>query len=163
MTVPLDAQCHIEPSPDLRSIDDGRILIGGAPLRILRLRTGGAELIRGWFAGQPIDDQPAHHDLARRLERNGMATIRWPEPAVGSPRPRTAVIIPSHNDQDELHRTLATGITAWADETIVVDDGSTPPLGPLGPQVTVLRQDRPGGPGSARQRGLEATSADVVL
>lgn len=163
MTVPLDAECRLEPNPGLRSVDGGRILIGGAPLRILRLRTGGAELVRGWFAGGPIDDRPAHHDLARRLERNGMATIRWPAPGPEAPEPWTAVIIPSHDDHDALDRTIASGPHRWADQVIVVDDGSERPIVAPSDQVTLLRQDRAGGPGAARQRGLEATEAEVVL
>lgn len=166
MTVPLDAECRIEPNPGLRSIDGGRILIGGAPFRILRLRAGGAELIRSWFAGGPIDDRPAHHDLARRLERNGMATIRWPAPKPEGAQEagvRSAVIIPSHDDQDELDRTMACAVDRWADEVIVVDDGSERPITAPSPRVTLRRHDRPVGPGMARQRGLDATEADVVV
>lgn len=162
MTVPLAAGCHLEPTPDLRTIDGGRILIGGAPLRIVRLRDGGADLVRHWFAGGPIADLPAHHQLARRLEQNGMAHLRWP----GQDRPAgrgPTVIIPTHDDRAELDRTLAAGIAAWADEVLVVDDGSVPAVDQLGPEVTVLRRPEAGGPGVARQDGLEAAEGDLVL
>ncbi len=162
MTVPLAVGCRLEPAPDLRTIDGGRILIGGAPLRILRLSDGGAGLVRRWFGGEPVAERPAHHDLARRLEHNGMANLRWPALAP-SARDRPTVIIPTHDDQADLGRTLAAGVTDWAGEVLVIDDGSSRPVQLPGPEVTVVRRDRAGGPGVARQHGLEASTGELVV
>jgi len=162
VTVPLAVGCRLEPAPDLRTIDGGRILIGGAPLRILRLSDGGADLVRRWFGGEPVAERAAHHDLARRLEHNGMAYLRWPSPDPGG-RAGPTVIIPTHDDQEELASTLAAGVAEWAGQVLVVDDGSTGPLQRLGPEVTVLRRDRAGGPGVARQHGLEASTGELVV
>ncbi len=180
MTVPLAVGCRLEPTPDLRTVDGGRILIGGAPLRILRLSDGGADLVRRWFGGEPVADRKAHHELARRLEHNGMANLRWPSPQPArdqAPDPDLGqglqpvrarldgptVIIPTHDDQEELERTLAAGVTKWAGEVLIVDDGSAQPVETPGHGITVLRRDRAGGPGVARQHGLEACSGDLII
>ncbi len=182
----LDASCLVEPTPDLRTVDGGRVLIGGAPLRLLRLADDGAAVVRRWFAGQPVGDSPAHRRLARRLEEGGLAHIRWPaagaETAGSGPGRRPApattvsVIVPTHDDHDELartlaslsdHRTATTAATAATAATsidvVVVDDGSSAPPEP-GPGVRLLlRRRRAGGPAAARQTGLDAIDTDLVV
>ncbi|MEM9561413.1 MAG: mycofactocin biosynthesis glycosyltransferase MftF [Actinomycetota bacterium] len=163
--------CVVEPSPDLRTVDGGRVLIGGAPLRLLRLADDGAAVVRRWFAGQPVGHSVANRRLARRLEEGGLAHIRWPtepvavdgsEPPGGrGTTPTVSIVVPTHDDGDELARTLASLPTATTD-VVVVDDGSvTPPR--TGPEVRLVQRRDSGGPGAARQTGLDATDSDLVV
>ncbi len=165
MTAPLAAGCRLEPTADLRTIDEGRILLGGSPLRVLRLSPTGAALARGWFAGEAVADRPSHHELARRLEASGMAHLRWPERDDGPVGVGPTVIIPTHDDADELARTLAGEPGRWAAEVLVVDDGSAVPVTaePDGATTRVIRRPIAGGPGAARQTGLDATRTELVI
>ncbi|MGH1488215.1 MAG: mycofactocin biosynthesis glycosyltransferase MftF [Acidimicrobiales bacterium] len=176
---PLPTDCTIEPASDLRSLAQGRILIGGAPLTITRLSDAGGALVSGWFAGAPISDNPKHQALARRLLRAGMAHTT---PSHHSVDPgRLSVIIPVKDDQAGLDATLEAllghevhaGAEAEADlalsSLVVVDDGSAPlaQIADHGPGVSVLRHERALGPGQARQAGLrliksEPTGSDLV-
>lgn len=164
MSPPLAPGTTLVPAGDLRTMDRGRILLGGAPLRVLRLSAGGADLVRGWFGGQAIADRPAHHDLARRLEDGGLAHLRWP--GNGSTGPATgdlSVVIPTCDDQVELERTLASAPGGWPGPVVVVDDGSREPVR-VDPQVAeVVRHDDRRGPGSARQTGVGRVTTDLVL
>lgn len=187
MTTPLAPGCRLEPSPDLRTLDGYRILIGGAPLRILRLSGHGAALVRRWFAGEPVADRPAHHRLARRLEAGGLAHVRWPASAdatiptgpvdpSATVNPSATVVIPVRDDAAGLARTLAglerSGSEGPALPVTVVDDGSANPIGGrgigrarahFGPGVEVIRRSRPGGPGVARQAGLDRIGTGIVV
>lgn len=76
-----------------------------------------------------------------------------------------AVIIPAYNAAPFLQRALRSlqEQTNPPVETIVIDDGSTDGTREIAERMGVdcIRQER-GGPGAARNRGLEATSAPLV-
>jgi mycofactocin system glycosyltransferase len=157
---------RITPADDLRQRGAGRILIGGTPLRIVRLSEGGARIVRHWFGGAAIGLGKNEQLLARRLLANGMAHPTFehapsPDPNDNgdSPDDEFTVVIPVKDDQAGLSRTLA-GLDAV--RVLVVDDGSAIPMSvPPGAnsetgrqRVQVLRRDRSGGPGAARNTGL---------
>lgn len=78
--------------------------------------------------------------------------------------PLVSVIIPAKNRPDFLARLLASvrrqrGVRL---EMVVVDDGSDPPLGNLGRDVTILRHDVSRGACASRNDGLRATRGEVV-
>lgn len=162
--------CRLDPAPDLRVLDGGRVMIGGAPLRILRLSPAGAELATKWFAGQPIEEQAAHRRLARRLEEAGLAHLRWPR-TDETRWLQVTVVVPTHDDPEELMRTLDS--LRWAPRVIVVDDGSTTPVAvdePAAPvdldrerQVDVVRRPTAGGPAAARNQGLDRVETPLAL
>lgn len=88
------------------------------------------------------------------------------------PMPRIAVIVPCFNDAATLEETLDSLDGAEELEIAVADDGSTGEstialLDRLErearPGLTVLRGDENRGPGSARMRGLAATTSDFVF
>lgn len=72
-------------------------------------------------------------------------------------RPLFSVVIPTHNRPDELVEAVDSVLaqTVQDIEIIVVDDGSTVPVGSFDdPRVRVVRRDRPGGPAVARNEGV---------
>lgn len=153
----IEAGSSIELDPAVRRIDGGRVLIGGAPLRIMRLTEAGARWLDRAIAGQPLPESAAVRQLAQRLVDGGLAHAT---PAVGSgPSVNdVSVVIPVHDDAAGLARTLASVGTVG--EVIVVDDGSAEPVRADG--ATVLRSESAEGPGAARQRGWRAASRPVV-
>lgn len=81
--------------------------------------------------------------------------------------PRLAVVIPAYNSAGVLPETLRhiTHQLASEDELIVVDDGSTDNTRPVAEEhrarVVVLEENS--GPATARTRGAEAASAEVLV
>jgi mycofactocin glycosyltransferase len=148
--------------PRVRPLEGGRVLIGGSPLRLLRLSDGGARAVRRLATGATISATGPDARLARHLVDAGMA---HPRPA---PRHRggreVAVVVPVRDRPAALGRALA-GVGPVA-ELVVVDDGSTDPgavasvAAPIGARL--LRHPRPRGPAAARNRGLAATRAPLV-
>jgi glycosyltransferase involved in cell wall biosynthesis len=88
----------------------------------------------------------------------------------GAPPFRVAVIVPckeSHADLADCLRALAPQLRAPDRLGVIVDDGSAAPLAThlataavlADPRFVVLRRDRAGGPGSARNTGLDWAAA----
>ncbi len=64
---PLPVGGRLQADGSLRRHDEGRLLVGGAPLRVVRLSTAGARRLDAWLAGEPPGDALADRALARRL------------------------------------------------------------------------------------------------
>jgi len=137
------------------------VLVGGSPVRVLRLTASGARHVAGWWTGTPVPDNPRARALARRLLDTGIA----------HPVPRdpwflrdVTVIVPVRDRQAELARCLA-GLTRLP-RVIVVDDGSDDPAAvarvAAGTGARVLRRPVNGGPGAARNTGLAAAETTLV-
>ncbi len=172
---PLPTGSTLEPTPDLRLLSKGRILIGGAPFTITRLSGAGASLVTGWFAGHPVSHNPKHQVLARRLIRSGMAQPRYPDDADDDhdDLAQLTVIIPVKDDQSGLEATLRSLVDPDGQHRfaaiVVIDDGSQPPLRVSSfddcadhSPVISLRNERAAGPGQARQRGLDLARSELV-
>jgi mycofactocin glycosyltransferase len=148
--------------PRVRRLEGGRVLIGGSPLRLLRLSDAGARSVHRLAGGAAVPAAGPEAPLARRLLDAGMA---HPRPA---PRRRTgegvAVVLPVRDRPAELARALA-GIDPVAD-LVVIDDGSVDAAAVAAiaarSGARVLRHPRPRGPAAARNRGLAATRTPVV-
>ncbi|MCB0994472.1 MAG: glycosyltransferase, partial [Acidimicrobiales bacterium] len=166
----------------LRRSRDRRTLVGGSPLRIVRLTEGGARLVERLLgdAAVPDGDRPA--TLVRRLLDAGIV-----HPCVVAPaRRRTcAAVIPVRDDPAGLARSLdVVCATPGIDAVVVVDDGSTDavavdstvaaavvptisaavvPTGADRPTVSVLRHVMAAGPGIARDTGWRSVEADIVV
>jgi len=130
------------------------VLVGGYPVRVLRLTAAGARQVAGWFVGAPVPDSTAARTLARRLLDAGIAHPDWSAgPVAGTPgTPGTSgaraagagaagtatacapgvhdvtVVIPVRDRHAELARCLA-GLVCppCAPSVIVVDDASADP------------------------------------
>ena len=60
-----------------RLVAGGTVLVGGSPVRVLRLTPAGARAVAGWFSGVPVADSAAARTLARRLLDAGIAHPDW--------------------------------------------------------------------------------------
>jgi mycofactocin system glycosyltransferase len=171
--------CTLDPST--RLLDGGRIVVGGSPLRILRLTDRGARLVCDLTVPEPATGPlPAtERALLRRLLDAG---ILHPHPRPLSPaaRPEVTVVVPTYDDAAALERTLGalTCGTTPIREVLVVDDGSNDPwpvaraasgasAGALAPAdtpkaVRLIRRSVNGGPAAARNTGLAEARTDLV-
>lgn len=146
--------------PGLRRVGAGRVLIGGSPLRIIRLSETGAAVVDAWLGGRALADVNSARRLARRLLDAGML---HPVVAAADPPPPVTVVVPCHADAEKLERLLPT----VGAPTVVVDDAS-----PDGTVIAaaarrhgaaLIRRARNGGPGAARMGGLAEVDTDVVV
>lgn len=150
----------------VRRLDGGTVLVGGSPLRVLRLSAAGAAALDRLVAGEPVGDEPAVGALGRRLVDAGLA--HPVPPARPGAAPAVSVVVPVRDDPGGLRRLLA-GLrgTPGIEAVVVVDDGSGPGTRPdVGtggtPPVHLVRHDRPRGPAAARDAGAVATATPLV-
>jgi mycofactocin system glycosyltransferase len=147
---PKDWRITLDPS--VRRIDGGSVLVGGSPLRIMRLTDAGARLIDKLAEGTPLPQSSNAQRLLRRLLDAGMA---HPRPGRTALRRGDVTLVIALRDQT-LARKEADGCTM-----VVVDDGSEePPVVHAG--TTVLRHDRAQGPAAARNTGWRAATTDLI-
>jgi mycofactocin glycosyltransferase len=180
LTRTLPATLRLVLDPGTRRTDEGRVLIGGSPLRIVRLTAAGAFAVDGLIAGDEVGQAPTRQRLARRLLDAGMA---HPRPAA-APSLRVAIVIPARDRPAGLAATLAAlrprpwtvdvergAVTSGAPvdggspPVIVVDDGSQGPgtaAEAHAGHAHVERHDRPRGPAAARNTGWQLSDADAI-
>lgn len=165
MAAPVPAGFGLEADPRLERLDDGRLLVGGSPLRIVRLTDPGARLLDGWFAGEPLSQTPSERALARRLLDAAMVHPR-PAPGGSVALDDATMVIPVRDDAAGLADLLAALEGSVA--TVVVDDASrdgdaiAATARRFGARLVVRSVN--GGPGEARNSGLaEAATAVVVF
>jgi mycofactocin glycosyltransferase len=163
----------LRPDPGSRLLAGGTVLVGGHPVRVLRLTASGARYVEGLWSGTRVPDNPRARSLARRLLDTGIA-----HPA-GYPNqgPQdVTVVIPVRDRQAELARCLvglgeASGPaprsgSAGTPRVIVVDDASRDPAAiariAKDAGAHVLQRPVNGGPGAARNTGLAAAGTPLV-
>ncbi|WP_406358298.1 mycofactocin biosynthesis glycosyltransferase MftF [Streptomyces sp. NBC_00658] len=162
---PLPSGFRLRADPGLAVLQDGRVLLGGAPYRLIRLSERAAPLVDGWLSGKPVGGRRAPGLLARRLVDAGMLHP-VPDPVVG-PVPEVTVVIPVRDRPVQLARCLA-GLAAQdgCTRVLVVDDGSLEPAAvarvasAAGAELIRHRTNR--GPAAARNTGLERASTELV-
>jgi len=166
------------PDPGTQLVAGGTVLVGGSPVRVLRLTPAGARQVTSWFAGTPVPEGAGARVLARRVLDAGIAHPQFaasvsatPGPAASGPAasglPTVAdvtVVIPVRDRHAELDRCLA-GLGDLP-HVIVVDDASADPgaikriAAPHG--ADVIHRPVNGGPGAARNTGLAAARTGFV-
>jgi mycofactocin glycosyltransferase len=180
VAAPAPAGLRLTPDRGTRFVAGGLVLVGGSPVRVLRLTPAGARQVRGWFSGTPLPAREASLVLARRLLDAGLAHPDFkPRPSsrtvpadssavnVSLDRPAVTVVIPVRDRHAELARCLA-GLRAGGSHpfVIVVDDASADPGAIAAIAAThgarVIRRPVNGGPGAARNTGLAAASTELV-
>ncbi|MEM9608541.1 MAG: mycofactocin biosynthesis glycosyltransferase MftF [Actinomycetota bacterium] len=156
------AQLELTLDAETRRSADGRLLIGGSPFRIVRLSATGGRLLDRWLAGEPVPETGPAAGLARRLVRAGVAHPLWStaEHAVDD----VTIVIPVRDDPDGLAETLTS--LGEPGPVVVVDDGSDDADAVRSAAdrtgATVLRRDRSGGPGVAREHGRTIVETPFV-
>ncbi|MDN5716176.1 MAG: mycofactocin biosynthesis glycosyltransferase MftF, partial [Janibacter sp.] len=143
----------------VRRYDDGRVLVGGSPGRLMRLSARALAMLDG----DELDVGAGTAVLAERLLDSGLM-----DPAPASLPPisldEMSVVVPVRDRSRQLDRLLAalpTGV-----HVLVVDDASERPdlvtatAERHGAEVLTLPTN--GGPAGARNRGFEATRTPFV-
>ncbi|HEU5081819.1 MAG TPA: mycofactocin biosynthesis glycosyltransferase MftF [Acidimicrobiales bacterium] len=148
--------------PSTRRSADGRSLLGGSPLRLLRFSEAGARAVDRVLQGGEIPASGPDAVVARRLLDAGIA---HPRPT-GAPDVHLCVVVPVRDHTAELADLLDhLGDLPAGAAVVVVDDGSTDPAAVravAGGRATVLRHEQALGPGPARDAGWRAVDGDVV-
>ena len=159
---PVPPGLRLRPDPGLRSLDGGRVLLGGSPYRLLRLGPAGARQVAAWWDGDPVPGSPGARALARRLLAAGLA---HPDPG-GLPAPGpgdVTVVIPVRDRPAALARCL---VGCAGLRVIVVDDGSAAGAAVAAVAASAgaryLRRPVSGGPGAARNTGLAEARTEFV-
>jgi mycofactocin glycosyltransferase len=134
----------------------GRALIGGSPLRLLRLTDAGAAVVEQLAAGEPLPADPGAQRLARRLLDAGLAHPR--PPAAPFDVQDVTVVVPVRDRPDGLRRLLAA--LGPVNRVVVVDDGSLEPV--RATDTEVVRRPLADGPAAARNTGLGVVRTPVV-
>jgi mycofactocin glycosyltransferase len=158
VTEQLPPDWQVQADAGLRIVDNAKLLIGGAPLRVMRVSGAGANTVKGWFAGEPVGESTKAGALARRLLDAGMVHPEfrhWGQTPLSDLR--VTVVIPVKDEAAGLERLLA----ALPDvPVVVVDDGSATPV--VAANAAVIRREQAGGPGRARMAGLASVETDLV-
>lgn len=167
---PLPATFGVQPQPG--TVRDGNALEGGTPRLRVQLPEPAAIVVDALFAGSTVAaaaeraacSRADAGAIARRLVTTAIA-YPVPDPArAGGPRiTELAAVIPAHDAATTIGAAIA-GLTGVG-EVIVVDDGSRDDTAAVAAAAgaRVIRNDRPTGPAAARNRGIAATTADVVV
>lgn len=138
----------------------GALLVGGRPLRVLRLDRSGAAVLLRWRTGGTVRSAP-ELQLARRLHDDGLALLRAPTTLTTDD---VTVVVPVRDRSAQLDACLA-GIGACA-ELLVVDDASDDAAAVAavivrhGAMLVVRKVN--GGPAAARNTGLAAVRTPLV-
>jgi mycofactocin system glycosyltransferase len=161
MMPPVPPGWRLRPDRSLRTARGGAVLVGGSPLRVLRLSRRGAETVAAWWAGAPVGASTAERALARRLLDAGIA---HPDPPRAASPAEVTVVVPVRDRVAELRRCL--GALDPRCRVVVVDDGSTDAAGiaavAADAGAELVRLPAPRGPSAARNAGLDAARTPFV-
>jgi len=156
----------------LRRFRQGTVLAGGHPGRVVTLTADGTAALDALVAGTAGGEDAAARSaataaLADRLVRSGMA---HPRPAPPGTRdddatgPDVTVVVPVLDRADALDRCLAALGTGHP--VVVVDDGSRDPARVesvcRAHGARVVRRERNGGPGAARNDSLDSVDSELI-
>ena len=161
MTDPSLVGMRVVADGSLRRHGAGTVLMGGSPLRVMRVTENGARLVDRLLAGDAVPDSAAATTLARRLLDGGLV---HPIPIAG---PFTladvTVVIPVRG---ELPPRLVHSLGRVARVIVIADESPVPIDTPTrtddGVPITLHRREVRGGPGAARNTGLDAVRTALV-
>ena len=135
----------------------GNVLVGGEPVRALRLRPAGIALVDALASGGEVP--AAGRELVRRLLDAGLAHPRPPHTSA-----RATIVIPVRDRTNALDACLTA--LGGQPEVLVIDDGSRDrdEVAAVGARhgVRVVRREHPGGPAAARNTALEHIDSELI-
>jgi mycofactocin system glycosyltransferase len=157
--IPLPEGFSIELDRTVRIYGQGRVLVGGTPLRARRLSGPGRMALEALTAGLPAS--AAARVLGRGLVDAGMARAL---PGPGAATGAITCVIPARDRPAELDRCLAS--LGGESAAIVVDDASEAPAAIASVcarhGVRLLHRDAGGGPAAARNTALGDVGTEHV-
>lgn len=172
------AGVRVVPDANAELRSDGTVIVGGSPLRVIRLSPRGAELVDGLWRGGPVPPGGASTALVRRLLDGGIVHPTWESPPGETAGPTTATTATTVTTALAAEVTTVIPVRGRLDpgllaalgpvaEIIVVDDASpeavvVPASTPHGTPIRVVRRAARGGPGAARNRGLDLVTTPFV-
>ena len=151
-------------------LEDGRVLLGGEPTRLLRISAAGAPTVNRWRHGG-VDAQAESPAAKRLIERLVDASMLHPQvgeradPERADRRAddrldRLTVVVPVRDRVEPLRRCLAALVASGIRHIVVVDDGSLDPAAHQAVATEVgavfVRRGTSGGPAAARMTGWDA-------
>jgi mycofactocin glycosyltransferase len=160
-STPLPPTFGLTVDPGTIVLDGGRVILGGSPLRLLRVSSRASVLIERWRIGEPVGDRKGEPVLARRLVSAG---VFLPQPGKSEFGPNdVTVVIPVRDRPEQLRRLLS---RLDAVRCLVVDDASSDPARlhaiaeEAGAGVIALPTNL--GPSAARNAGLAQAGTPLV-
>ena len=164
-TVPLPASYGVRLDP--ATLQDGCVLMGGTPFRIVRLSRDHATALARWQSGEPIGTDAGAGRFARALVASNLAQ---PVPPAEIAPASVSVIVPVRDRHGELDALLcalrASETTDPVREIIVVDDASTDVQAHARVaarwDARLLRRGVRGGSAATRNDGASAASGDLL-
>src|SRR5690348_12725354 len=163
MPPPFPAGWRLRPAAGLQVVRDGETLLGGSPLRLLRLSARATTLISSWLAGQPVGEGETERRLARRLLDAGLVD---PDPPPRAPADieDVTIVVPVYADPERLHACLKP--LSGSASVIVVDDGSPDPdpIAAVAHEIGAryIRHPENRGPSAARNTGIQHATTPLV-
>lgn len=155
---PLPEATVLRLDSSVRRFAGGTVLVGGSPLRLLRLGARAASSLERLAAGGEVGDRPRDQQLARRLLDAGVA---HPELPSGEFAPRNVTLVAPVKDNVAGARRLLAATAELADH-VVVDDGSAVPLSTEHLPEAAVRNEKPAGPAAAREAGWRRARTELV-
>jgi mycofactocin system glycosyltransferase len=165
-STPLPPTFGLSADPGTLRLDGGRVVMGGSPLRLLRLSSRASALIDRWQSGASVGDRKGQPVLARRLVSAGVFLPR-PGPPQFGPEDVT-VVVPVRDRPGQLRRLLSTlRATLPTTRCLVVDDASADPARTRAicddAGATVIALPANLGPSAARNAGLARVRTPLVV
>jgi mycofactocin system glycosyltransferase len=151
--------------PEAHCGADGRTLLGGSPMRLLRLSEHAANLLAGLRAGAAAETRAARR-LARRLCEAGLAHPLPPPGGPGAGDVTCAVAV--RDDPDGLATLLASLETHQPPpgDAIIAEDGSRDPraIADVARRAgaRLIQRDIARGPAAARNEASQVTGSPIV-
>ena len=133
----------------VRRVGGGRVLIGGSPLKLIRLTEAGAAVIDCIEHGKSLPETTATQALVDRLLDAG---VIHPSYTAGQPIAAVTVVIPAYRTSQARLRQIVDECPDAA-AVVIVDDASPVPIADIA-GATVVRRGVNGGPAAARSTGL---------
>ncbi len=159
-SAPFPVGFELAADDELRVGSEGRVLLGGSPTRLIRLRPRAAAMVRGWLDRDPVTDRRPEAGVARRLVSAG---VLHPRPPPGVAGAEVAAVVPVRDRPEALARLLA---SMGAVHCVVVDDcslaGADIEKVARDAGAQYVRLERHSGAGAARNAGLARVGTPLV-